>query len=151
MLRQHAHTYTHTHTHIHARTHIHTCTHARTRIHTLTVHIHVHTHAHTCTHMRICTHTHTHTRTHTYTRTCTKAVHRFLTVFAPPGNETISACREVFEGSNELRFLFCRDRYHGGKRGTSVIAACGEPNCWVVCRFVQVVSFMVEISTAALS
>mmetsp|Transcript_18208 Transcript_18208/g.47538 ORF Transcript_18208/g.47538 Transcript_18208/m.47538 type:complete len:213 (+) Transcript_18208:96-734(+) len=32
---------------------------------------------------------------------------------------------EVLEGSNELRFLFCRDRYHGGKRGTSVIAACG--------------------------
>jgi hypothetical protein len=43
---------------------------------------------------------------------------------------TAFACREVLEGANELRVMLCRDKIvqggSGPKRGTSVIAACGE-------------------------
>jgi hypothetical protein len=39
-------------------------------------------------------------------------------------------CSEVLEGANELRVMLCRDKLvqsgSGLKRGTSVIAACGE-------------------------
>lgn len=38
--------------------------------------------------------------------------------------------REVLEGANELRVMLCRDKLvqsgSGTKRGTSVLAACGE-------------------------
>lgn len=37
-------------------------------------------------------------------------------------------CREVLEGCNELRLMLCREKFQGNKRGTSVIAACGEPD-----------------------
>lgn len=32
---------------------------------------------------------------------------------------------EVLEGSNELRLMLCREKLTGGRKGTSVIAACG--------------------------
>jgi hypothetical protein len=43
-----------------------------------------------------------------------------------PANLVAELCREVLEGSKELRLMLCREKFAGNKRGTSVIAACGE-------------------------
>lgn len=41
-------------------------------------------------------------------------------------------CRELLEGASELRFMLCRDKFQGTKRGTSVIAACGAESSGVI-------------------
>ena len=49
---------------------------------------------------------------------------------AAPQQGHATHCRDVLDGSNELRIMLCKDKLvptgTGSKRGTSVIAACGE-------------------------
>lgn len=47
-------------------------------------------------------------------------------VTTTPCRRVCAFCRELLEGSSELRLMLCREKFQGNKKGTSVVAACGE-------------------------